>query len=137
MSWNHDLGKVTVDAADPTLFTLELVNEGPLPINFVLTEVSPSDPNALPLQDKVVVSMVTRRSTVNPTEVVKLRIKLPIPPSNFDAKEHLDFGLITDDDSFAVGIGELQEAEAAGGFRPATLAHTSELKHLKKRLRRT
>jgi hypothetical protein len=118
MTWNHDEAKVTVDLKDPSLFTIELKNAGQLPILFALTEVSPQNAEASPLQGKVTVSMVTRRSTVNPGEIVKFRIKLPEAASAFDSKAEIGFMLVVPTDSFDVTMTELQEAEAAGGFRP-------------------
>jgi hypothetical protein len=114
MSWNHELSKVTADPKEAGLFSIELTNGGVIPLGVTFTSISAMNKEAQRLHGKVIVSMVTRRSIVNPGEVVKLKVKLPAVAEHFDSDGVLRFELATKNATFYLRTSELQQAEKAG-----------------------
>ena len=82
MTWT--VTEVAEDPTDPTVLKIAIANSGQVPALFqVRYGTALKAPKEL---RDFVLSLVTRRTTVNPGEVVKFRLKLPVAISDYPAK---------------------------------------------------
>jgi hypothetical protein len=108
MTWDHAATKTSLDLKDPNLLHVAMRNGSNRPVVFGIEEVSTS--NAGRDFEHVTVSMVTRRSTVNPGEVVKFKLAFTSPVTRFPKSGKVDFKLMVKRDSFFLDYEDFQAA---------------------------
>jgi hypothetical protein len=122
MNWDYTRTKVTVDPKDPTVFQVQLGNNGALPVTFALTKVEPASPIKT-IEERlrlITVSMVTRRSTVNPGEAVKFKLKLQAPLSELPQKGQVNLTFLDPQHNVGISFWALRKALTTGLYDGAT-----------------